>query len=169
MSINPPQAAASDHNGNSSKGTSDLVIIGASALVVGSTVALTFAGRQISKMLWAESPVKNQLQNTQELEMTLARIKKVSASLIGDHKEFGKNLAELPENIKEGYAQIIRTPLNQLSMDVRRALEKLKASDEYLSIVEKCDGTADPEKVALGKIFFEFQMRSIEEQIMPEL
>lgn len=169
MSINPPQAAASDHNGNPSKGTSDLVIIGASALVVGATVALTFAGRQISKMLWAESPVKNQLENTQELEMTLARIKKVSASLLGDHKEFGKNLAELPEHIKEDYEQIIRTPVNELSINVRRALEKLKASDEYPLIVQSCNGTADPEKVALGKIFFESQMRSIEEQIMPEL
>ncbi len=152
--------------GNSDNGASDLVKIGVTVLAIGAAgVLAAFAGRKVAQIASAPPLVEEPVQDVQALQTTLARLKKVSACLTDNHKKFHKNLVKLPQDITLGYEEIIRTPLNNLPHDVGAALDKLKESDEYRSIVQSCNGIADPNKIAVGKVFLEFKMKSIEESL----
>ena len=97
------------------------------------------------------------------LDDTLARLKKVSDCLSRNHSKFYKNLRKLPDDIRAGFCEIVRPPLAKLSEDMQAALNQFKKSDEYPLLVKNCNGIADPEKVALAKLFFDSKIRSIEE------
>lgn len=173
-SIQPAYCGSSDQadNGHSDVENSNneisplvkLVVAAGTAVLVGGGTFIYAMWRRSVKSLESKS-VNDPAQAAQALQTTLEKLKKVSACLTGDQKKFNQEFAELPEDIRIGFTNLMRTPLSELPKEDRDALDKLKESDEYPLIVKSCDGIANPEQVALGKIFFEFKMKSIEEAL----